>query len=169
MLKIGDQVSVLNETTTGKVVGIKGNHILIETPDGFELPYLKKELVVYQTLLDLDKLTEIPQKSTSKISSAKPKKNKAQAVVDLHFEAEETSNHPVLGQQIIQFKSALNLAIRAGQSEITFIHGVGAGKLRAEIEKILHKQKISFSDGAYAKYGTRGAILVHLQGIKKMI
>lgn len=168
-LKIGDKVSVINEPIDGIVVEIRKNEIVLETMDGFRLPYSKKEIVVYKTDLELDKLLDFIDKTPQKTTQiSNPKKQKTQSVVDLHYEGESNSI-PILKIQLNQFKTALNLAIKANQTEITFIHGVGAGKLRKEIETILHKNKISFTDGSYAKYGTDGAIVVLLHGVKKTI
>lgn len=168
-LKIGDRVSVINEPIEGIVVEIKKNEVVLETKDGFRLTYSKKELVVYKAELELDKLLDINDKTTRKTTHfPNQKKQKFQSEVDLHYEGKSLSQ-PILEFQLNKFKTNLNLAIKANQTEITFIHGVGEGKLRKEIEKILKKHKISFSDGPYAKYGTNGATVVLLHGLKNPI
>ena len=39
--------------------------------------------------------------------------------------------------QIIRFRSELDRAIETGGKEITFIHGVGSGRLKEEIRKVV--------------------------------
>ena len=43
---IGDKVSVLDDAISGVVTALSGNEVTIMTTDGFELNYLKKELIV---------------------------------------------------------------------------------------------------------------------------
>ena len=42
----GDKVLVLDDAISGVVTTVKGNTITIETEDGFELDFLKSELIV---------------------------------------------------------------------------------------------------------------------------
>jgi hypothetical protein len=58
-LRIGDKVRFLNETGEGKVSRIKDkNTVFVEMPDGFEIPYLVKQLVPIHTELIIDRDTE---------------------------------------------------------------------------------------------------------------
>jgi dsDNA-specific endonuclease/ATPase MutS2 len=56
----------------------------------------------------------------------------------------------------------MNSAIRAGMREIVFIHGVGSGKLKEEIRRILAEEypSCSFQDAPFSRYGFGGATLV---------
>lgn len=89
--------------------------------------------------------------------------------VDLHIEAitddhEFLSSEEKLIQQIATFEKTLDNAIAFGLDEITFIHGVGNGKLRMEIHKLLSKnsQVAWFKDAAKEKFGY-GATLVKIK------
>lgn len=168
-LKIGSKVSVLHETTIGKVLSIEGKNVWIETTDGFQIKYDKKELVVYKEDLDWVIQSNNPEDLPRKIEPKKPKKARDRSVVDLHYEGTSKTSQPILGLQLTHFKAELNKAIKAGLPEITFIHGVGEGKLRNEIEKILIKNTIEFSDAPYSQFGTDGAIKVYLSKVKKQI
>ncbi|MBO4963444.1 MAG: DUF2027 domain-containing protein [Prevotella sp.] len=45
-MKIGDKVRFLSETGGGKIAGFKGDLVLVEDEDGFQIPTLKNEVVV---------------------------------------------------------------------------------------------------------------------------
>lgn len=58
-LRIGDKVRFLNETGEGKVSRIKDkNTVFVELADGFEIPYLIKQLVPIHTELIIDRDAE---------------------------------------------------------------------------------------------------------------
>lgn len=64
--------------------------------------------------------------------------------VDLHIEQltkdyDTMNNSEMLELQLSTFEDNLDKAIATGMDEITFIHGVGSGKLRAAIHKRLSK------------------------------
>jgi len=42
---IGDEVTVLDDSFSGKVKGFKKDRVIIETPEGFELDFEAHELV----------------------------------------------------------------------------------------------------------------------------
>jgi hypothetical protein len=81
-------------------------------------------------------------------------------VLDLHMEALMGAKvlvpeHECLKIQLNAFDKALNQALAAGQDEITFIHGVGNGKLRHEIHKVLSGMSnlLTFRDAQKEKFG----------------
>ncbi len=50
MIKIGDKVRFLNEVGGGRVTGFqKGNIVLVEDDDGFEVPVLTREVIVIES------------------------------------------------------------------------------------------------------------------------
>lgn len=86
--------------------------------------------------------------------------------IDLHFEvlAVEAGDLPesqILPYQLEYFEKKLDQAISEGKSEITFIHGVGNGKLRMEMHRILSRntQIRSYKDAQKEKFGY-GATMV---------
>lgn len=89
--------------------------------------------------------------------------------IDLHIEKLSTSysnlsNSEILRIQLAAFESALDAAIASGQSEIKFIHGVGNGVLRKEIQKRLSKLKnIKFFEDVMKDRFGYGATLVKIR------
>lgn len=102
----------------------------------------------------------------------KPKKVANQEVIDLH--ADEILDNPqgmsateILQAQLSRFTISLDGALRAGAAgpkKMVFIHGVGKGKLRYELEKTLKRDypKLRYQDASFAEYGY-GAILVFVR------
>lgn len=143
--------------------------------DYFETPALEF------TLASSDETTDgaspvIPSKAPQKESKPKaapvPHKpsSKEEEVVNLHAEeildsTEGMASGEILKAQLARFTVALDGAVRAGrQKRIVFIHGVGKGKLRYEIEKELKRSypKLRYQDASFAEYGY-GAIMVFLK------
>ncbi len=81
--------------------------------------------------------------------------------VDLHLRS--GYSHPdAIERQLARFRGELESAVRRGDREIIFIHGVGSGRLREEIRKILYHDYPSFicQDAPFSRYGFGGATLV---------
>ncbi|MDE5945125.1 MAG: DUF2027 domain-containing protein [Rikenella sp.] len=110
-----------------------------------------------------------PQKTTP--SPHKPS-TKDEEVVDLHAEeildsTDGMASGEILKAQLARFTVALDGAVKGGASapkRIVFIHGVGKGKLRYEIEKELRRNypKLRYQDASFAEYGY-GAIMIFLK------
>lgn len=88
------------------------------------------------------------------------------AEVDLHI-GELVDNFSnlekgdLLSLQLDYFKKCMQQAVKEKLNKIIFIHGVGNGKLKTEINKLLEKTEgIEFYDASYARYGM-GATEVH--------
>ena len=81
--------------------------------------------------------------------------------IDLHLKPAQ-SVADVIERQITRFRGELEGAIRRGEKEIIFIHGVGSGRLKEEIKKILKEEypACSFQDAPFSRYGYGGATLV---------
>ena len=86
--------------------------------------------------------------------------------VDLHIEQlvddyKSLSPAEMLDIQTKRFTSALDEAIRNRKKRIVFIHGVGNGRLRLEIQRILQRSypKLRFQDASFKEYGF-GATLI---------
>lgn len=83
------------------------------------------------------------------------------SVVDLHIEKLLTSGQAgkapgeIVDIQLRAFEKNLENAIASGMGEITFIHGVGSGKLRQEIHRQLsrHPNVRFFEDAQKQKFG----------------
>ena len=91
------------------------------------------------------------------------------AQVDLHIEEltdkyDTMNNSEMLSLQLQTFEEKLDQAIATGMDEITFVHGVGSGVLRSEIQKRLSRLKNIqyFQDAMREKFGY-GATLVRIK------
>jgi hypothetical protein len=81
-------------------------------------------------------------------------------VVDLHIEEiiEDTSSltpGEILNTQMARFTTSLEGAIKSKTKKIVFIHGVGNGKLRYELQKTLDNKypDLKYQDASFAEYG----------------
>lgn len=178
MLKPGDKVAVLDDDLEGKVVAVNGNHIIIETLEGFELEYLEKELVKLEGSLpdalpsDSGDFSEILKEKESprrqKSRRIKPKeRNVPPMEVDLHVNklvnsSRGMNNFEILNLQMETAKRQLEFAMKKRIQKIVFIHGVGEGVLKAELETLFHRyDNLKFYDADYQKYGL-GATEVYI-------
>lgn len=147
------------------------NDSILIKHDEFKYPVyaflLKDEFIVSekieQTLSEKDirRLKSIKEfKSGPKQSkSTKEHLKKLEKEVDLHIEElvdnpKKLSNHEMLAIQLERFEKELDAAIENGLHKIIFIHGVGNGRLKHEIQSILKSLKeVSFQDAPYKTYG----------------
>lgn len=169
-LKIGDKVEVLDDALKGRVVNINGDVISIETTEGFSLDFLERELV--KTSEEQNRListsnieyAEILKEKQSqkrpKSTRVKPKERSAPPMeVDLHIEKlvnsyRGMSNYEILNLQIETAKRQIEFAARKRIQKIVFIHGVGEGVLKAELDFLLGRyDNLKFYDADYQKYG----------------
>lgn len=178
MFKIGDEVTVLDDSFAGKVKGFKGGRIVIETNDGFELSFEEKELVKTnradmksffssQSLSSVLREKEEPKKR-SFVKEKKSKKDSFVLEVDLHIEKlvpnkRGMSNYDILTLQTETAKRQIEFAIRNRMPKVVLIHGVGEGVLKAELDFLLGRYEgIDFRDADYQKYGL-GATEVYIK------
>jgi dsDNA-specific endonuclease/ATPase MutS2 len=84
--------------------------------------------------------------------------------VDLHLRSGYSGTDAV-ERQIARFRGELESAVRRGDREIIFIHGVGSGRLREAIRQILSDNYPSFifQDAPFSRYGYGGATLVTIK------
>lgn len=170
MFKVGDRISVLDEAMDGVVVSVKNNEITIETGDKFVMTYFVNELVKIQNSNELGNFnkTEALQKRnndaqpTRKQVELQKKLEKVEKGIpefDLHIEKlvknkNGLSNFDILTIQIETAKRHVDFAIKNRIPKIVFIHGVGEGVLKAELDFMLKRyDQVSFQDANYQKYG----------------
>lgn len=169
--KVEDSVMVLDENLAGIVKNIVGNKVSIETEDGFLLEFNDEELV----LVSGDRKMEtglFNKSSINKVLSEKeqPKRknqNKVRAKdryeptmeVDLHIHQlvksyKGMSNHDMLTLQLDTARHKLDWAIKKRIQKLVFIHGVGEGVLKMELDYLFGRyNNIKFYDANYQKYG----------------
>lgn len=170
MLTKGDKVSVLDEAINGTVVSVKNKEVLIETEDGFMMTFFVNELIKIQDSsnlmnsikrINLDEITKekMEQKPRSFVKEKKDKREIPAPEFDLHIEKlvpnkRGMSNYDILTLQTETAKRHIEFAIRNRIPKIVFIHGVGEGILKAELDFLLGRYDgIDFQDANYQKYG----------------
>ncbi|RKR08375.1 hypothetical protein C8C83_5613 [Flavobacterium sp. 90] len=170
MLTKGDKVSVLDEAINGTVISVKNNEVLIETEDGFSMTFFVNELLKIQDSsnlmnsikrINLEEITKekTEPKARSFVKEKKDKREIAAPEFDLHIEKlvpnkRGMSNYDILTLQTETAKRHIEFAIRNRIPKIVFIHGVGEGILKAELDFLLGRYDgIDFQDANYQKYG----------------
>jgi len=173
----GDKVTVLDDAIDGVVISVKNDQVVVETTDGFELTFATKELIKTssgdfnfnmgtQNLSEILKEKEIPKPR----SFVKEKKTKELPVpeFDLHIEKlvknfRGMSNYDILTLQSETAQRHVEFAIKNRIPKIVFIHGVGEGVLKSELDFLFGRyDNISFQDANYQKYGL-GATEVYIR------
>jgi dsDNA-specific endonuclease/ATPase MutS2 len=181
--EIGDKVAVLDDDISGVVIKVQNNEISVETTDKFVMTFFVNELVKInnsnelsgffstQSLGSVLKDKEEPKKR-SFVKEKRSRKDEFVLEVDLHIEKlvpskRGMSNYDILTFQMEHAKHKLDFAIKNRMPKVVFIHGVGEGVLKAELDFMLGRyDTISFQDANYQKYGL-GATEVYIkQNIK---
>lgn len=176
---IGDEVTVLDDSFSGRVKAYKAGKVVMETNEGFELMFEESELVKNhntgelksffskQSLGSVIREKEEPKKR-SFVKEKKSRKDEFVLEVDLHIEKlvpskKGMSNYDILSLQSETAKRQLEFAIKNRMQKIVFIHGVGEGILKAELDFLLGRYEgIDFRDADYQKYGL-GATEVYIR------
>jgi len=183
MFSVGDKVSVLDDAINGIVTSIKNREISIETTDGFTMTFFVNELIKVNDTSILSKNIGSFNLSKIKIEKEEPKprsfekvkknKNEIPALeFDLHIEKlvpnfRGMSNFEMLTLQTETAKRQLEFAIRNRIPKIVFIHGVGEGILKAELDFLFGRyDQIFFQEANYQKYG-QGATEVFIRQNEK--
>ncbi len=178
MFKTGDKVAVLDEDLEGKVLSISGKEVEIETTEGFVLSFNASDLIKIGGQLpdilppEVENISEVikEKESFKKRSSTrvKPKeRNQPPMEVDLHIgklvpRSGGLSNFEMLNIQMDTAKRQLEFAMKKRIQKVVFIHGVGEGILKAELETLFHRyDNLKFYDADYQKYGL-GATEVYI-------
>ncbi len=176
VFQIGDKVETLDDVIGGIVTGISGDGITIETDDGFLLDFESYELV---KMSNADGI-EVSNHEIAQVKAEKeaPKKRKRQTVkpkvrnapkmeVDLHIQqltnsTRGMSNYEMLNLQLETAKRQLEFAIKKGIQKVVFIHGVGEGVLKEELNYLFRGyENLKYYDAEYQKYGL-GATEVYI-------
>jgi dsDNA-specific endonuclease/ATPase MutS2 len=177
--EIGDKVAVLDDDISGVVIKVQNNEISVETTDEFVMTFFVNELVKInnsnelsgffstQSLGSVLKEKEEPKKR-SFVKEKRSRKDEFVLEVDLHIEKlvpskRGMSNYDILTLQMETAKRQLDFAIKNRMPKVVFIHGVGEGVLKAELDFMLGRyDTISFQDANYQKYGL-GATEVYIK------
>lgn len=180
---VGDKVSVLDEAINGVVLSVKNKEVTIETEDGFTMTYFVNELIkniITSDLNNFDRSEALVKKNSDLQPSRKQielqkKLDKVERGVpefDLHIEKlianfRGMSNYDILTLQLETAKRHVEFAIRNRIPKIVFIHGVGEGILKSELDFMLKNyDQISFQDANYQKYGLGATEIYFRQNVK---
>jgi dsDNA-specific endonuclease/ATPase MutS2 len=180
-MKKGDTVLVLDDNLEGTIVSFLNDTVLVETVDGFEITYEKQELVVLENPISshefsVSNISEVLKNKevvgNKNTKRQKPRERVQPAMeVDLHIHQlvpsqRGLSNYDMLEIQIDTAKRQLNFAMQKGIQRVVFIHGIGAGVLRQELEYLFRGyDAITFEDANFQKYG-RGATEIYIHQSK---
>jgi dsDNA-specific endonuclease/ATPase MutS2 len=171
---VGDFVEALDDTIRGVIVSMATNEITIEDKDGFSFSFTPKELVKVSGRITVsnDEVTQVkaekepPKKPAVKTQKTK-ERNGPKMEVDLHINqlvrsSKGMTNHEMLNLQMDTAKRQLEFAIRNRIQKVVFIHGVGEGVLREELNYLFGRyENVKYYDADYQKYGL-GATEVYI-------
>jgi dsDNA-specific endonuclease/ATPase MutS2 len=169
--KVGDQVSVLDDDLQGIIMKIDSDRITVLTSDGFEMDFSTSELIKIEGELNLkqnmfsnttayDIISKKEQSKKKKSTSVKPKKRSQPVMeVDLHIHkltdsTKGMTNYDMLTLQLDTARQQLEFAMRKRVQRVVFIHGVGEGVLKMELETLFRRyDNLKFYDANLKKYG----------------
>lgn len=165
----GDRVKAIDDVLEGTITQIIGGGLIKVDCAGFEYTFMSHEVV---KVLEEDEIEIQDQLSRMKLKakdltfkSPEKKKSKVQRnergvmEVDLHLheilEDESGIHHgEKLRIQLDHCRKAIDKARRNNEKRLVIIHGVGEGKLRAEVRELLdHLPGVQYHDASYKLYG----------------
>lgn len=169
-MKKGDIVETIDDAIKGTVKSIKGSMVTIEDMNGFEFQFQVNELVIItsnKTLdnaiynADIDSIKKEKETSRRKtVPTVKPKeRHTPKFEVDLHIHqltdsTQGMTNFDMMNLQLDTARRQLEFAIRKRIPKMVFIHGVGEGVLRQELETLLGRyNNVQYYDADYKTYG----------------
>jgi dsDNA-specific endonuclease/ATPase MutS2 len=178
--KVGDKVAVLDDIIKGKVIAVHATKIVMESTDGFPMDFLPNELVViHENQAELSKYSDIShdgllekihhqekRRTPVKFKSDDKPENQPAMEVDLHIHQLTAStrgmdNFDMLNLQLETAKHKLEFAIKNRVPKVVFIHGVGEGVLKSELEYLFKNYHVSSYAASFQKYGL-GATEVYI-------
>jgi len=168
--KIGDRVLVLDDDLRGVVAFAKANQITITTNDDIDLTFHENELILdqrFKVSAVVPKGEPTPKKPKRRIQSRKQAAFIPAVEVDLHIHnltdnQRGMDNYDMLNLQVDTARDKIEWAHRNNIPRLVFVHGVGEGVLRQELEFLFDRYDyLKYYDADYQKYG-KGATEVYL-------
>lgn len=181
---IGDSVIVIDDDLSGIVKQIDGSQVTIETKDGFLLDFSEGELLktkpshdIVNQLFSHSNINEViseKEKAIRKNKTVKKVKERYEPTmeIDLHINqlvksSKGMTNHDMLTLQLDTAKRQLDFAIKNRIQKIVFIHGVGEGVLKLELDYLFGRyNNVKYYDANYQKYGLGATEVYIYQNIK---
>lgn len=168
--KVGDHVLVLDDEFGGVVAFAKAEQITIITDDDIEITYHESELILNQKF----KVEHVVVKEETNIQKGKKRqvsRKKAKEIpaveIDLHIHQlvkneRGMDSYDKLNVQMDTARHKLEWAKRERIPKLVFIHGVGEGVLKKELEFLFNRyDDITYYDADFQKYG-RGATEIYI-------
>lgn len=169
-INIGDRVEAIDADISGIVIKISGDQITLEDNDGFDIQFHSSEVIllksnekINQAIINSDISAVIKEKEPSKRKTLPKVKIKERHTpkfeVDLHIHhltnsTKGMTNFDMLNLQLDTARRQLEFAIKKRIPKMVFIHGVGEGVLRQELETLLGRyNNVKFYDADYKTYG----------------
>jgi hypothetical protein len=183
IFNIGDRVSVIDDAVDGVVVSCNNNQITIETTDKFMMTYFVNELIKINNTNELDNFNRsdslVKKENDFQLSKKQIELHKKLEKVergvpefDLHIEKlvknkNGLTNFDILTIQLETAKRHIEFSIKNRIPKIVFIHGVGEGVLKSELDYLLKNyEQILFQDANYQKYGLGATEVIFKQNVK---
>jgi dsDNA-specific endonuclease/ATPase MutS2 len=168
--KKGNRVLVLDDEFGGVVALAKSEQITILTDDGIEITYHQSELILdrYFKVSNVIIKEEPETKRSKKRQESRKKAAFIPAVeIDLHLHHLVKSERGMdaydkLNLQIDTARHKIEWAIKNRVPKLVFIHGIGQGVLKEELNYLFKRyEQIKFYDADYQKYG-KGATEIYI-------
>lgn len=162
--KIGDTVQVLDDNIVGVIKTINKDEMEIETEDGFLMPFHKSEVILLESGFSVSSVT-INQVKNEELNQEKSKKRSVKRekvipakVYDLHIhqltDRTDLNAFDMLNKQLDFARYQLEKAIKERVPKLVFIHGVGEGVLKMELETILSRySNVQYYEADFKTYG----------------
>lgn len=174
----GDKVAVIDDVLKGTVVKVTKSKVTFKDNEGFLFDFSPNELVVIRhNQADLSKFININNEEFNQKLQNLTKKKKSLfktdskdkipvMEVDLHINrlvksTKNMDNFDMLTLQLNTAKYKIEFAIKKRISKVVFIHGVGEGVLKIELENLLKKYPVKWYPASFQKYGL-GATEVYI-------
>lgn len=168
--KVGDRVLVLDDEFGGVVASAKAKLITIITDDDIEIDYHESELILDQRF-KVDRVVVKQEVAIQKGKKRQVSRKKAKEIpaveIDLHIHQLVKSERGMdafdkLNTQMDTARYKLEWARKERIPKLVFIHGVGEGVLKKELEFLFDRYNdITYYDADFQKYG-RGATEVYI-------
>ncbi|WP_335967153.1 DNA mismatch repair protein MutS [Galbibacter sp. PAP.153] len=166
-LQKGDLVETIDDAIQGKIIGVDNNMVTVTTKEGFNLKFSSNELIKIRkddtlkvTNADVFEAVREKQKGEKrKKRSLKMGKVLPPMEVDLHIEkltpsTKGMTSFDMLNLQLDTAKGQLEFALKNRIQKIVFIHGVGQGILKTELEYLFGRyDNVTYYDADYRTYG----------------
>lgn len=167
---VGDKVLVIDDDLSGIVASAKAGQIVITTTDDIDLPFHENELILdqrFKVSRVIPKNEPDPKKPKRRIQSRKKAAFIPAVEVDLHIHQltdnqRGMDNYDMLNLQIDTARDKIEWAHRSNIPKLVFIHGVGEGVLKQELDFLFQRYDyLKYYDADYQKYG-KGATEIYL-------